>query len=210
MKKLDIIYEDKDFLVVNKPAGLLTISDGKSNNTLYSMARSYVKGQNPHNKIFIVHRLDKDTSGVILFSKNEKIKYLLQNNWADLVKERSYDAIVQGKMPKKKDTLINYLQESKTHQVYVTNNKRLGKKAITSYEVIKENKNKSLLKIKIETGRKNQIRCQLSFINHPIIGDKLYYKKDKRLMLHASRLVLIHPLTKKEYVFEAACEFAKI
>ena len=115
--------------------------------------------------------------------------------------------------PKEKDTLTNYLQESKTHQVYVTNNKNLGKLAITSYEVIKENKNKSLLKIKIETGRKNQIRCQLSFINHPIIGDKLYNNKEtKRLFLHATKLRIVHPITKKEYEFISKMpnEFAKI
>ncbi len=207
MKKLDIIYEDKDFLVVNKPAGLLTISDGKTNNTLYSMARIYVKKQNPHNKIFIVHRLDKDTSGVILFSKNEKLKYLLQNDWNNLCLVREYYAIVEGIMPKEKDTLTNYLQESKTHQVYVTNNKRLGKLAITNYEVIEAKNNKSLLKINIETGRKNQIRCQLAFINHPIIGDRLYHNKAKRLMLHATKLVIVQPITKQTYTFISPVPF---
>lgn len=204
MQKLDIIYEDKDFLVVNKPVGLLTISDGKTNNTLYRMVREYIKKKNPHYKIFIVHRLDKDTSGVILFSKSEKLKYLLQNDWNNLCLVREYYAYVEGIMPKEKDTLTNYLQESKTHQVFVTNNKRLGKLAITDYEVIKVFKNKSLLKINLKTGRKNQIRCQLAFINHPIIGDKLYNKtKAKRLLLHATKLVIINPLNQQQYTFSS-------
>ncbi len=205
MKKLDIIYEDKELLVINKPANKLTIATNKVKyNTLYHEAREYVKKQNPKNKIFIVHRLDESTSGVIIFAKSEKIKHLLQDNWNTYKKE--YIAIVENHLSKKKDTLEFYLKESKTLEVYVTNNKKEGKLAITEYEVIKENKDTSVLKINIKTGRKNQIRASLAHIGNPIIGDKKYHAKTnpiKRLELHASRLVITNPVTKKEMEFIA-------
>lgn len=203
MKKLDIIYEDKEMVVVNKPSGLLTISTGKKNDiTLYSMVREYVKKQNPKNKIFIVHRLDKDTSGVVLFAKNEVLKHKLQFNWNGY--KREYVAVVEGIPSVKKNRLVHYLAESKTLQVYVTNDKNKGKIAITNYEVIEEYKNKSKLKVWIETGRKNQIRAQLAYIDHPIVGDKKYNSKIKsRLCLHAKRLIIMHPITNKKMIFEA-------
>ena len=205
MKKLDIIYEDKDILVVNKPDHKLTISTNKIKyNTLYHEAREYVKKQNPKNKIFIVHRLDEQTSGVILFAKSEKLKHILQDNWDSY--SREYIAIVEGHLPKKKDALKFYLKESKTLEVFVTNNKKDAKLAITNYEAVKENKDTSVLKIDIKTGRKNQIRASLAHIGNPVIGDKKYHAKTnpiKRLGLHANRLVIINPITKKEMEFIA-------
>lgn len=203
MNKLDIIYEDKEIIVVNKQQGILTISDGKSDHTLYHNVREYLKKQNPRYKVFIVHRLDKDTSGVILFSKSEKLKHYLQDNWNTCCKLREYMAIVENIPLKKKDCLENYLAESKAHQVYITNDKKLGKKSITNYEVVKESKSKSLLRIWIETGRKNQIRVALSNIGCPIVGDKKYGFKSKaqRLELHASKLVI--KIFDKEMTFEA-------
>ena len=201
MKKLDIIYEDKEILVVNKPYNKLVIATSKSNNTLYHEVREYLHKKNQ--KVFIVHRLDKDTSGVILFAKNEKIKHLLQDNWNNITK-RYYVCVVNGSVKKDKDRLINYLKESKTLQVYVSDN---GSKAITNYKVIKKNNKYSMLDIFIETGRRNQIRCQLANIGYPIIGDKKYDCKVNpinRLGLHANKLVLRHPITNKEYVFESS------
>ena len=201
-KKLDIIYEDKEIIVVNKPAKELTIATSNEKiNTLYHEVREYLYKKNQ--KVFIVHRLDKDTSGVILFAKNERTKHLLQEYWNDIT-YREYIALVEGKMDKKKDAIKSYLKESKSFEVYEAKG---GKLAITNYEVIKENSNYSLLKIIIETGRKNQIRYQLSSINHPIVGDKKYNsKKDlfRRLSLHANKLILTHPVTNKKYVFECS------
>ena len=118
-KKMDIIYEDKEFLVVNKPAKLLTIATEKEkNHTLYHQAREYIKKQNPKNKIFIVHRLDKETSGIVLFVKKENLKEALQKNWNQLAKEREYLAITEGTLTPKKGIITNYLQESKTLYVY--------------------------------------------------------------------------------------------
>lgn len=206
-KKLDIIYEDKEIIVINKPSKQLCIATDKDKqHTLYNEVSSYVKKQNPKNKIFIVHRLDKDTSGIVLFAKNEVLKRKLQDNWETLAKNREYIAIVDGKMEHKKDTLKDYLKESKTLQVYVTQNTKNGKLAITNYEVLKNNKVYSMLKININTGRKNQIRVQLSNINHPIVGDKKYKSRNNplgRLALHASKLEVVHPVTKKLMVFES-------
>lgn len=204
-KKMDILYEDKELLVINKPPKLLTVATEKEKNrTLYHEASTYVKKQNPKNKIFIVHRLDKDTSGVVLFAKNEKIKQMLQNNWEKCAEIREYLAVVEGNVKKKKGTIINYLKESKTFQVYDTKNPKLGKKAITTYQVLEANKSYSLLKINIHTGRKNQIRIALQSIGHPIVGDKKYESKKnpyRRLGLHAIKLEITNPKTKKTYQF---------
>lgn len=201
MKKLNIIYEDKNLLVVDKEANLLTIGTNKDKtHTLYHEVREYIRKKNQ--KVFIVNRLDKDTSGLVVFAKNEKLKYILQNNWNDIAK-RYYYAIVEGRLDKKEDTLINYLKETKTLDVVVTNDKR-DKKCILIYKEIDNNKNYSLLDIEIKSGRRNQIRCQLSNINHPIIGDKKYNSKKNplsRLGLHAYKIILTNPMDKKEYVF---------
>ncbi len=198
MKKLDIIYEDKELLVVNKEAHKLTIATEKhENNTLYSEASAYVKKQYPKNKVFIVHRLDKDTSGIVIFAKNQDKKNELQNNWDQV--NREYIAIVEGKLEKKNDVLKDYLVEAKNLNVYITKDKNKGKLAITEYEVLEENNKYSLLKIRIKTGRRNQIRVQLANIGHPIVGDKKYGSKDnclKRLALHANLIEY------KDYCFE--------
>ncbi len=190
-KKMDIIYEDKELLVINKPAGLLTIATEKEkNNTLYHQAREYIKKQNPNNKIFIVHRLDKDTSGIVLFAKSEKLKHMLQKNWNDYVFLREYIAIVEGRIDKNSGTIKSYLTEDKRLHTYETDSKH-GKLAITNYEKLTSNKAYSLLKVTIETGRKNQIRVVFSSLNHPIIGDKKYGAIKNpigRLGLHAIRL----------------------
>ncbi len=208
MKKMNIVFENKNLLVVEKEPHVLTIAtEKKEEHTLYREASAYVKKQYPKNKIFIVHRLDKDTSGLVIFAKNQDTKNELQNNW-DKVK-REYIAIVEGKVPKQKDVLKSYLVEDKTYNVYSTKDPKKGKLAITEYEVLKQNNNFSLLKINIKTGRKNQIRVQLSDIGHPIVGDKKYKSKTnilKRLALHANLIEY------KDYHFETKYpkEFNKI
>lgn len=205
MKKLNILYEDKYLIIVYKRHGLLTISrDNHNDLNLYDEVKEYEKKKNPKNKIFIVHRLDKDTSGLVLFSKNEKIKYALQNNWNKVI--RKYYAVVEKEVLENK-TLINYLQESKTGEVFVTNNKVMGKKSITKYEVLSKNNKCSLLDIEIKTGRKNQIRVQLAYILHPIIGDKKYGNtKNKELLLQAYYLKFNHPVDNKEIIIKTDIE----
>lgn len=202
-KKMDIIYEDKELLVINKPAGLLTIATEKEAiYTLYHQVREYVKKQNPKNKIFIVHRLDRETSGIVVFAKNEKLKKYLQEHWNEVAMIREYVGIVVGKVKKKKDTLQSYLAENKNHQVYSTNKK--GVLAITNYETLAVNNAYSLLKIRIDTGRKNQIRVQLSELGYPIVGDKKYGVSKNpmgRMGLHASFLQL--KVKNKTYLWKA-------
>ena len=203
--KLDIIYEDKYIIVVNKPSHLLTIStDNEKEKTLFHKVMLYEKRKNKNNKVFIVHRLDKDTSGLVLFAKDEKIKYKLQNTW-DRDTKRGYVAIVHGKT-KDKDTIKKYLMETKTLLVYCTDNKSDGKLAITEYQKLAENKKLTLLKIKIKTGRKHQIRVSLSDNGNPIVGDKKYcdlkFDPLRRMCLDANYLEIIHPVTNKRMVFE--------
>ena len=206
-KKLDIIYEDKEILVVNKPSGLLCISTLKEKErTLYHEVSDYVKKSNPKAKIFIVHRLDKDTSGIVMFAKNQNVKYAYQNNWDNLVIKRGYTAIVSGVLEEKEKTIKSYLKETKTLLVYSSNDKKDGKLAITKYKVIKENKYYSMLDIEIKTGRKNQIRVHLKDINHPILGDTKYGGRKSslnRLALHSNLLIVKHYKTKKIMEFSS-------
>lgn len=202
MKKLDIIYEDKELIVINKSSGVLTVSDGKSNNTMYHKVREYLNKKNQ--KVFIVHRLDKDTSGVILFAKSEKLKKYLQDNWNEICILREYVGIVEGKPLKERNTLKDYLKESNSLQVYVTKDIKSGNLAITNYEVIKSNSRYSMLKITIETGRKNQIRAQLANIKNPLVGDKKYNSKCNplnRLGLHANKLII--KIKDRKMIFES-------
>lgn len=202
-KNIDIIYEDDDIIVVNKKEGILTISTDNNNEiTMYNLVSEYVKNKNKKNKIFIIHRLDKETSGVLMFAKNDKTKYLYQDNWDNIVIKREYIAIVNGKT-KNSGTIKSYLTENKNHYVYSSNN---GKLAITHYKKIKENNNYTWLLIDIDTGRKNQIRVHLKELGNPIVGDIKYGKKNikyNRLCLHASKLIITNPITKKIMEFEA-------
>ena len=197
MKKIVILYEDKDLIAVSKPAKLLTIStDKEKTHTLYQEVSAYVKKQHPKNKVFIVHRLDRDTSGIVVFAKNEKMKQILQAEWQERALVREYIAIVTGAMPMKKGIIKNYLYEDKTLYVRATSDPKRGKLAITEYEVLAKNKKYSLVKIHIKTGRKNQIRVHLKDLGYPIVGDKKYGDKKTsvgRLLLHASYLKLLLP-----------------
>lgn len=204
-KLLDILYEDNEIIVINKPYGLLSISTEKEKeNTAYKMVMEYLKHKNTGNKVFVVHRLDKDTSGILLFAKDEKTKYLYQDNWNAIVKTRGYVAVVEGNVEKNSDTIKSYLKESKGKEVYTTNEKD-GKVAITNYKKINSNKYYSLLDITIDTGRKNQIRVQMKELNHPVLGDKKYGATKNilhRLCLHSYILEVVNPITSKIMRFE--------
>lgn len=213
---LDIIYEDDEIIVINKPAGLLSIStDNEKSNTAYHIVMNYLKHNNPNNKIFVVHRLDRDVSGIIIFAKNERIKHLLQNSWNDLVLVRDYVAVVEGNVEKSSDTIKSWLKENSSKIVYSSNKNDDGKEAITHYNKLKSNNKYSLLDIHIYTGRKNQIRVHMKDIGHSIVGDKKYGAKTdplRRLGLHAPILEFKHPITKKIMHFEVPTpiEFAKL
>lgn len=210
----DILFEDDHIIVVNKPSGLLTIATSKEKEkTLYHIVREYLVSKDKFAKVFIVHRLDQATSGIVVLAKDEKTKNKLQENWNEFVSLREYIAVVHGKLPKKQDRIVQYLKETKTNLVYVSKDKD-AKEAITNYEVIKENDKYSMVKILIETGRKNQIRVAMKTLKSPIVGDNKYGIKDgeNRLYLHANRLKIYYPELKKEILFETVTpqEFKKI
>ena len=204
---LEIIYEGDDLLVVNKPAGLVTV--GTATNTLrtaYHFLTDYVKKGvlKSRNRIFIVHRLDQWTSGILVFAKSEETKFRLQDQWKDT--QKKYVAIVHGQMAKKEGVITSYLAENSAYVVYSTPDAAKGKLAHTAYKLLKETRHFSLLEINLLTGRKNQIRVHLADEGHPIVGDSKYGKKDdgqKRLALHAKSISFTHPITQKQMEFEA-------
>ncbi|MDD4699969.1 MAG: RluA family pseudouridine synthase [Oscillospiraceae bacterium] len=204
---LDIIYEDNDLLVINKPAGLLSIATEKEKAlTAYHLMTEYVQLHNQKKRIFIVHRLDRDTSGVLMFAKNERMKLALQDNWANLVSERGYVAAVEGQLKEKSGRIRTWLLETKTLLMYSSSNEGDGQEAITNYQVINETSGFSLLNIQLETGRKNQIRVHMKELGNPVVGDKKYGAKTdvlKRLGLHANKLAFEHPFTHETMCFEA-------
>lgn len=204
---LPIIYEDEDILAINKPFGLLSVaSDKEKSSTAYRMVMDYIQEKDRKGRIFVVHRLDKETSGVLIFAKNEKLKDALQEQWNDVVLKRGYYAVVEGILEKKEDRIINYLNMNSLNLMYVSSKfDKKAQKCVTNYKVIKQNKNYSLLDINIETGRKNQIRVTLGSINHFVLGDDKYGNPQNpisRLCLHAYELSFINPLNKKKYVFK--------
>lgn len=210
-----VLFEDDHIIVVNKPSGLLTIATNKERDrTLYHIVREYIVNKDKNARIFVVHRLDKDTSGIVIFAKDEKTKNQLQENWGEYVKLREYVAVVHGHLKNSEDRIVQYLLETKTNLVYPSRDKS-GKEAITNYKVVNENEDYSLVNINIETGRKNQIRVAFNTIGNPIVGDKKYSDikdKENRLYLHANRLKIYYPVLKKEILFETSTpsEFKKI
>ena len=211
----DILFEDEHIIVVNKPSGLLTIATEKEKDkTLYHIVREYLVSKNKFAKVFIVHRLDKDTSGIVVLAKDEKTKNKLQENWNEYVTVREYVAVVHGHLKNESDKIVQKLKETKTNLVYPTKDED-GKEAITNYKVIKETDNYSMVSINIETGRKNQIRVAFQTLRNPIVGDKKYgdpRDKETRLYLHANRLKMYYPELKKDILFETTTpnEFKKI
>lgn len=211
---LDILYEDEYLIIINKPCGLLSIGNDKEKIvTAYRMVSDYVKHSSNNKYIFVVHRLDQDTSGILMFAKNEKIRDKMQDNWNTTTKKRGYIAIVDGIL-KGSGTKRSYLMEDRNQFVYSSKNSH-GKEAITHFLSIKSNNNYSLVQVFIDTGRRNQIRVHLSEMGYPIAGDKKYKCKTnpiKRLCLHANILEFIHPVSKKLIHIESDIpkEFNKI
>ncbi|MGM1048488.1 MAG: RluA family pseudouridine synthase [Bacillota bacterium] len=205
---LSILHEDDDVIVIQKDAGLLSVASPKENEmTAYRQLTAHVRSQNPNERIFVIHRLDRDTSGVMMFAKSENVQQALQNNWQDTVKERTYVALVEGAVKKSEGTITSWLKESSTLKMYSSHYPNDGQHAVTHYKTIESNRNFSLLEVNLETGRKNQIRVHMEDIGHPVVGDKKYGSKSKilgRLGLHAKVLAFIHPTDGKLMRFESS------
>lgn len=205
-KGVVILYEDRDVLVVDKLPGLLTVgTEREQSRTAYHALTDYVrKGcAKSRNHVFIVHRLDRDASGILIFAKSREAKVCLQDQWKET--EKKYLAVVHGKLARKAGTITSYLAENKEQVVYSTSDTRRGKLSHTAYRVLKETKRFSLLEINLLTGRKNQIRVHLADSGHPIVGDKKYGKEEKthkRLALHARSISFKHPFSGKRLTFE--------
>ncbi|MEA2068177.1 MAG: RluA family pseudouridine synthase [Verrucomicrobiota bacterium] len=206
-KGLTILYEDWDIVVVDKVSGLLTVANETvRENTAHYLLNEYVRKGNSKskNRVYIVHRLDRYTSGLLVFAKSEQAKKFLQDNWKDFKKK--YYAVVRGCPKERKGVLTSYLAENSIHRMYSVSDPEKGKYAQTAYEVVKEASVHSLLEVRLHTGRKNQIRVHMADIGCPVAGDKKYGVKDKgvrRLCLHATSLMLMHPFSKEKMTFES-------
>lgn len=202
--RLRIVYEDDDIIVVNKGYGLLSVgTDNKKEGTAYSILRDYLKRLNPANKLFIVHRLDQHTSGLMLFAKNIKAKETMQHNWNNMVLDRRYAAIVEGCPEPPEGVYRSRLLENSQHLMYSTDDTK-GLEAVTRYKVLKSRNGYSLVDVSLDTGRKNQIRVHMHDMGTPITGDRRYGAKTSplhRLALHARTLRFVHPVTRKDMNF---------
>ncbi len=206
-RQLKVLYEDDELLAIDKPSGLLSIaSDDEKEKTAFHLMTEYVRIADPRGRIFVVHRLDRDTSGVLIAAKNERLKLALQDNWNALVVTRGYTAIVEGVPKEKSGQVTSWLRETKTRLTYSSSTPGDGREAVTNYQVIKASDNYALLKINIETGRKNQIRVHMKDLGHPVAGDKKYGAKTNplgRLCLHADLLEFRHPFTARHIVLKS-------
>ncbi len=200
-RRMKLVYEDDDIIVVNKGYGLLSMGNDKiKEGTAYSILREYLKTKDPRNKLFIVHRLDQHTSGLMVFAKSIDAKERLQHNWNNMVLRRQYVCVVEGKVTTPQGEVRGLLAENAQHMVYVTDDPKIGKPALTRYTTIRTANGYSLLEVELETGRKNQIRVHMKELGHPIAGDRKYGAKSSpisRLALHAMTLRFVHPMTKK-------------
>jgi 23S rRNA pseudouridine1911/1915/1917 synthase len=201
-----IVYEDASLIVVDKASGLLSMaSETEKTRTAYSMLSEYVKKFDPKNLIFIVHRLDRDTSGLMMFAKSKKVQEILQKDWNDSIIDRSYICVVEGEMEKKEGSVTSWLKENKAMVMFSSQNPDDGQKATTNYKVLRTGKQFSLLEVKLETGRKNQIRVHMKDLGYPVTGDKKYGAKLNpigQMGLHARVLSFKHPISGKVMRFD--------
>lgn len=205
--RLKIVYEDEDLIVVNKGYGLLSMGTERKQKdlTAYSALRDYVKKINPANKIFIVHRLDRDTSGLMMFAKRIEAQETMRHNWNNMVLERTYVAVLEGVMEEDSGVIRSRLAENSQYEVYTTHKADEGKLAVTRYRVLARGSGYTLAEFSLDTGRKNQIRVHAKDLGHPIVGDRKYGAKSSpigRLALHARTLRFAHPTTRKDMRFE--------
>lgn len=203
---LRIVYEDDDLIVIDKRNGLLSVATDKQiMRTAYSILSEHVKREDPRNKIFVLHRLDRETSGLMMFAKSEAVKVRVQSRWTETVRDRKYFAVVEGRVEEPSGTISTYLTESRAMKVYVTHREE-GKMAHTGFRVLKYSARNdvTLLELELETGRKNQIRAHMEYIGHPIVGDKKYGSRRAligRVALHAGVLGFVHPTTGERHDF---------
>jgi 23S rRNA pseudouridine1911/1915/1917 synthase len=202
---LKLVYEDAYLLVVEKKEGLLSVAtERQKERTAQHILQDYVRRTHRQNRVFVVHRLDRETSGLMMYAKDEQTQRTLRDNWHNIVVDRRYVTVVQGEMEKDADTVRSWLTD---HTFYVSSSLTDdgGKEAITHYKTIKRANGYSLVELQLETGRKNQIRVHMSDLGHPVVGDSRYGSEIDpigRLALHAFKLCFYHPVTGELMEFE--------
>lgn len=206
-KGFEILYEDVDIIVGNKAAGFLSVRAlWNKEETIHAALNRYVRKGNPKSRkcVYVIHRLDQDTTGVMIFAKSEKAQQFIKEDWKNT--KKTYLAVVHGKLEKKSGTVSSFLVEDDSYFIHSSQDSKKGKLAHTGYTVVKETDYFSLVKIDLLTGRKNQIRVHFADLGHPVVGDTKYNKtpgQHKRLALHAQSIALTHPFSKKRLGFEA-------
>ena len=208
--QLCLVYEDDYLLVVDKREGLLTVATAPESHetTVFSILKNWVKKSNSRNGVFVVHRLDRETSGLLVFAKSRDLQEFMRENWRSIVSNRAYVALVEGDVQPERDTIVSWLTENpKTTRVFSSFRDNGGKKSITHYQKIGGNGRLSLLELHLETGRTNQIRVQMAAIGHPVVGDRKYGNGASpiidRLALHACTLEFEHPATHQPMRFKS-------
>ncbi len=204
--RIELVYEDDDVLVINKGYGMLSVATNshKREEDAYSIMRAYVKNVDPRNKLWVVHRLDRHTTGLMMFAKSERANEVLRHNWNNIILERLYVAVLEGYLDQNKGFVKSRLAENSQFVVYSTDVPGEGRLAVTNYEVIDRGNGYTLAHFSLDTGRKNQIRVHASDMGHPIAGDRKYGAETNpigRLALHAQTLRFAHPITKKDMNF---------
>ena len=214
--RMKLVYEDDDIIVVVKGYGLLSMGNDKvRQGTAYSILKEYIKTHDPRNKLFIVHRLDQHTSGLMVFAKSMEAKERLQHNWNNMVLRRQYVCVAEGRLDPAEGEVKSYLAENTQHIVYSTDDPRKGQLAYTRYRTLTSGNGYTLAEVELETGRKNQIRVHFKDLGHPIAGDRKYGAKTSpanRLCLHAMSLRFVHPVTRKlmDFTTPVPASFRKI
>lgn len=199
-----LLYEDADLLAIDKPAGLLsTANEREQERTAFRAVSDWLRDRG-EGRAFLVHRLDRDTSGVLLLAKSEAVQQRFQNEWNTLIRRRGYRAVVEGAPPEPAGTIRTQLRENRIHKVYSVRSG--GKTAVTHYQVERLGADYALLAVAIDTGRKNQIRVHFSELGCPVAGDKVYGAATDplgRLCLHAHELSFAHPVTGAELLLRS-------
>ena len=205
-KFLKLLYEDAYIIVVEKKEGLLSVkTDREKERTAWSFLTEYLQKTDRRAQAYVVHRLDRDTSGIMMFAKDEKTQRTLRDNWHEIVFDRRYVAVVAGEMEREAGKVESWLTDRK---LYVQSSPvdDGGQYAATHYHTIKRGNGYSLMELKLETGRKNQIRVHMADLGHPVVGDGRYGVEDLnplgRLALHAFKLCFYHPVTREPMKFE--------
>ena len=204
--RIKLVYEDNDIIVVDKGYGVLSTAAGKpSDDTVYNIVKKYARGFSDKANVYVVHRLDRDTSGLMLLTRTKQARDKLISNWNNMVIERKYIAVVEGKVEQKEGTVKSFLAENpETFEMYSTDDKKLGRLAVTRYRVVKQGGRFAMVELEIKTGRKNQIRVHMHDLGNPVSGDRKYGGHPSpinRIALHATTLSIIHPITGKAVTF---------